>query len=64
MYGKKGQVRKCESHMTYLAGFIVIAVKGLCHSDWQGARLVASPKTLSFSNEKWKNSHFLHFFGK
>jgi hypothetical protein len=29
--------------MTYLAGFIVIRVKGLFRSDWLGASLEASP---------------------
>jgi hypothetical protein len=29
--------RKYESNMTYLAGFIVIRVKGVFHSDWLGA---------------------------
>jgi hypothetical protein len=29
--------------MTYLAGFIVIGVKGFFHSDWLGAGLSASP---------------------
>jgi hypothetical protein len=37
------KIIKYESHMTYLAFFIVIGVKGLFHSVWLGAGPAASP---------------------
>jgi hypothetical protein len=41
--------------MTNLAGFIIIVVKGLLHSDWLGAGPAASPISASWERERWEN---------
>ncbi len=40
---KLKKAEKYETHMTYLADFVVIGMNGLFHSDWQGADPEASP---------------------
>ncbi len=35
--------RKIRQHMTYLASFIIIGIKGLFRSDWLGEARAASP---------------------
>jgi hypothetical protein len=53
------KVRKYESHMTNLAGFIAIGVKGLFHSYWMDAGPAAS--SIGWEREKWKfQQPFLH----